>query len=298
MLNPAAPFRVALRERNLRLLLGGLAVSQAGDWLYNLVADTSLQRSLDPAVLARAYGFVVPANLAGIAGGALLAPLFVACVGFSGSLVIVGATVIAYSALVLAHSGSPAASASPSAESLAAEAWRAEDPLMTDLNHTQTIDRPYISLESEARWYGNSLWEHLVPADATGGKLSVFEATMPEGFSPPRHIHTREDEVFLVLDGEAWFDIDGERQLAGPGTSVYMPRGVPHTFRVKSPVARMLGIMTPGAFEQLFRNLSFPAAERTLPEPGTVPFDVPAVMAEQIRLGTQVVGPPMAAEEA
>lgn len=190
---------------------------------------------------------------------------------------------------------------------------------MTNLNHTQTIDRPlagadhadqinpdlaaipatdepYLSLESEARWYGNSLWEHFIPADATGGKLSVFQATMPEGFSPPRHIHTREDEVFLVLEGEAWFDIDGERHLAGPGASVYMPRGVPHTFRVKSPVARMLGVMTPGAFEQLFRNLSFPAAERALPDPGTVPFDVPAVMAEQIRLGTQVVGPPMAAE--
>lgn len=193
---------------------------------------------------------------------------------------------------------------------------------MSNLNHTQTIDRssvasdqadrtrpttpglpvqateePYLSLQSEARWYGNSLWELLVPADATDGKLSVFQATMPAGFSPPRHIHTREDEVFLVLEGEVWFDVDGERQLAKPGTSVYMPRGVPHTFRIKSPVARMLGIMTPGAFEQLFRNLSVPAGERTLPQPGTVPFDVPAVMAEQIRLGTQVVGPPMAAQE-
>ena len=194
---------------------------------------------------------------------------------------------------------------------------------MNNLNHTQTIDRPrvesdqsdpsfpagpdhavqasedpYVSLQSEARWYGNSLWEHLIPAEATDGKLSVFQATMPEGFSPPRHIHTREDEVFLVLEGEAWFDIDGERQLAGPGTSVYVPRGVPHTFRIKTPAARMLGIMTPGAFEQLFRNLSVPADERTLPEPGTVPFDVPRVMAEQIRLGTQVVGPPMAVDEA
>jgi quercetin dioxygenase-like cupin family protein len=191
---------------------------------------------------------------------------------------------------------------------------------MSNLNHTQTIDRPrvdshtvdrvnpdlaltateepYVSLHSEARWHGNSLWEHLIPADATDGKLSVFEATMPEGFSPPRHIHTREDEVFLVLEGEAWFDIDGERQLVGPGASLYMPRGVPHTFLVKSPFARMLGIMTPGAFEQLFRNLSIPADERTLPAPGTVPFDVPTVMAEQTRLGTLVVGPPMAGEEA
>lgn len=177
---------------------------------------------------------------------------------------------------------------------------------MSDLNHTNTIDRPrveateqpYVSVQSEARWYGNSLWEFLVPAAATGGKLSVFESTMPEGFSPPRHIHTREDEVFLVLEGEAWFDVDGDLQLAGPGTSVYMPRGVPHTFRVKTPVARMLGIMTPGAFEQLFRNLSVFAAQRTLPEPGTVPFDIPTVMAEQMRLGTEVVGPPMAAPEA
>lgn len=79
-----------------------------------MVADTSLQRSLDPAVLARAYGFVVPANIAGIAGGALLAPLFVAWFGFSGSLVIAGFAVVAYSALILAQSGSPEASASPS----------------------------------------------------------------------------------------------------------------------------------------------------------------------------------------
>jgi len=36
MFNPTTPFRIAFRERNLRLLLTGLAASQAGDWLYNL----------------------------------------------------------------------------------------------------------------------------------------------------------------------------------------------------------------------------------------------------------------------
>src|SRR3954465_6283180 len=36
MFNPAAPFRVALRLRDARLLLTGLAASEAGDWLYNL----------------------------------------------------------------------------------------------------------------------------------------------------------------------------------------------------------------------------------------------------------------------
>jgi quercetin dioxygenase-like cupin family protein len=131
----------------------------------------------------------------------------------------------------------------------------------------------------------------------TGGQLTVFQATLPEGFSPLRHIHSREDEVFLILEGEVCFDLDGERRLAGPGAAVYMPRGVPHTRRVKSPLARMLGVMTPGAFEQLFRSLSVPAEARTMPAPGTVPFDIPAVIAEQTRLGTQVVGPPMAATD-
>ena len=161
---------------------------------------------------------------------------------------------------------------------------------------SRTGETPHVVEEAEARWYGDSLWEFLIPSDATGGKLSVFQATLPEGFSPPRHIHTREDEAFLVLEGEVCFDLDGQHRLAGPGTSVYMPRGVPHTFRVKSRVARMLGVMTPGAFEQLFHKLSIPAGARALPEPGTVPFDVPRVMAEQTRLGTQVVGPPMGPE--
>src|ERR1700750_1354103 len=107
---------------------------------------------------------------------------------------------------------------------------------MTTLTHTHTAQSavdPYVSHQAESRWYSDSLCESFIPNEATGGKLSVFQATMPEGFSPPRHIHTREDEVFVVLEGEAWFYVDAERHLAGPGASVYMPRGVPHTFRVK-----------------------------------------------------------------
>jgi hypothetical protein len=77
-----------------------------------------------------------------------------------------------------------------------------------------------------------------------------------------------------------------------------MPRGIPHTFRIQSPVARLLGVIVPGAFDQLFRNLSVPARERALPEAGTIPLDIPAVMAEQSRLGTEVVGPPLTPEDA
>src|ERR1700742_3298631 len=127
--------------------------------------------------------------------------------------------------------------------------------------------QPYISHQSDPWWYGNALFEFLIPSYATGGQLAVFRSVMPEGFSPPRHIHTPEDEVFLVEAGGLTFDIDGSLMNAGPGTSVFMPRGVAHTFRVDSPTATVLGIMTPGQFESLFRELGVPAAERVLPGP-------------------------------
>ena len=124
---------------------------------------------------------------------------------------------------------------------------------------TITAPEPYITHQSDAWWYGNSLFEFLVPSFATAGAIAVFRSVMPEGFSPPRHIHTREDEVFLVEDGDLVFDIDGAVLQAGPGTSVFMPRGVPHTFRVQSATATVLGIMTPGNFDSLFRELGMPA---------------------------------------
>jgi predicted MFS family arabinose efflux permease len=109
-----APLPLLAFTDALPLAIGLAAVFGAGSIVAEVVADTSLQRALDPAVLARAYGFVVPANIAGIAAGALLAPMFVAWFGFSGSLVIAGAAVMAYSARVLAHCAAPEASASPS----------------------------------------------------------------------------------------------------------------------------------------------------------------------------------------
>ena len=158
--------------------------------------------------------------------------------------------------------------------------------------HT-TKSTPYLSHLPEPIWYGNSLFEFLVPAEATGGTMSVFRSTVPAGFSPPRHVHTHEDEVFMIEGGAVTFWIDGRELAAGTGTTVYMPRGVPHTFRVDSDDAVILGVMTPGTFESLFRELGVPAQNRTLPPAGAVPFDVARVMAAQEERGTRVVGPPL-----
>src|SRR5215470_7297233 len=35
----------------------------------------------------------------------------------------------------------------------------------------------------------------------TGGCYTVLEQVTPAGWGPPRHIHSREDEIFYVLEG-------------------------------------------------------------------------------------------------
>jgi hypothetical protein len=78
------------------------AIFGAGTLVSEIVADTALQRALDPAVFARAYGLVLPAALAGIVLGALLAPPCVALVGLDGTLLLVASMCVAYAAAVVA----------------------------------------------------------------------------------------------------------------------------------------------------------------------------------------------------
>lgn len=153
----------------------------------------------------------------------------------------------------------------------------------------------FVTHQGEAWWFGANLFEFLVPSDATGGRLSVFRCTAPQGFGPARHVHTREDEVFHVLAGEVCFEVDGRRFVAGPGTSVWMPRGVPHGFCIESQAATMLGIITPGGYEHLFRDLGVPAGARALPGTDAPALDPADVVAEMTARGTRVVGPPLTA---
>jgi predicted MFS family arabinose efflux permease len=83
------------------------AVFGAGSVTAEVIGDTCLQRSLDPALFARAYGLALPAFLAGIAAGALIAPLSITLVGVTDTLGMIATAVVAYCTLVLSHSEHP-----------------------------------------------------------------------------------------------------------------------------------------------------------------------------------------------
>jgi predicted MFS family arabinose efflux permease len=93
-----APLPVLALGAPLPAVVVLVAVCGAGSLVTEVVGDTYLQRELDPDVFGRAYGLLVPACVAGIVVGALLAPLGVAVFGLGGTLCIVGAGVVVYGA--------------------------------------------------------------------------------------------------------------------------------------------------------------------------------------------------------
>jgi oxalate decarboxylase/phosphoglucose isomerase-like protein (cupin superfamily) len=62
--------------------------------------------------------------------------------------------------------------------------------------------------------------------------------------------------MFFVLQGELTMRLGDETSVLGPGSFVLVPPGTVHTFSNPSdePV-RFLGLMSPGGFEQYFRDL-------------------------------------------
>jgi len=106
------------------------------------------------------------------------------------------------------------------------------------------------------RAFGEEMIIHL-DGKSTGGKLAMWTAiTAPSG-GPPPHYHENEDETFHVLEGRVAFLLNGEWNEVGPGGTVFVPRGVVHTFKnVGDKPCRMLNMTTPSGFEKFFARCS------------------------------------------
>jgi MFS family permease len=84
-------------------LAGALVLAAAGGaaaLVVEVLSETGLQRLLDEAVLARAYGLALPAALGGIVIGALAAAPLQAVLGLQGALAAFGGVVALYAAVV------------------------------------------------------------------------------------------------------------------------------------------------------------------------------------------------------
>src|SRR3954462_8125716 len=90
-------------------------------------------------------------------------------------------------------------------------------------------------------------------SEQSAGEVSIIEITVPAGWDgPPLHHHAF-DEAFYVLEGEPTFQLREELVTAGPGSTIFAPRGVHHTLaNLSEAPAHSLLVCTPAGFERRF----------------------------------------------
>ena len=87
--------------------------------------------------------------------------------------------------------------------------------------------------DGETTWCLQNRMTIKATAKSTGGAYGLVESWIPAGASPPLHIHRREDEAFWVMEGTVTFRAGDDTITARPGSFVFLPRDVPHTFVVE-----------------------------------------------------------------
>lgn len=121
------------------------------------------------------------------------------------------------------------------------------------------------------RMLGNQMLLKLTGED-TNNQFTIVEASNAPGSGIALHVHTREDETFLVAEGTVEFVIGQEHYTLGAGDMAFGPRNLPHSYQVVGDTpARMITQLSPSGLENMFRELSeLPAGPPNRAEVATI----------------------------
>ena len=119
----------------------------------------------------------------------------------------------------------------------------------------------------------------------TNGSLTVLEFVHPPKAGPAVHLHSREDEVWYVLEGDYRFKVGDAMFRVSEGGMAFGPRGAPDGFQnIGDSAGRLLVIATPFGLERFFEQ----CAELL---PGGLDMEALAAIAEANWSTT--IGPPL-----
>ncbi|MDR6550357.1 cupin domain-containing protein [Paenibacillus qinlingensis] len=145
------------------------------------------------------------------------------------------------------------------------------------------MSKPVVNYSKDLVWFDTMPGEQMavrLHSNQVGGALSIVEARVPSLMGPPKHIHNEREETFEILDGTFRFQVGDEEFDATPGTSVLVPRGVPHAWANVGPnMGRILFIFTPGGIDGFFPEIGRHSLE-----------EIVKIASEN---DTVIIGPPM-----
>jgi mannose-6-phosphate isomerase-like protein (cupin superfamily) len=128
-----------------------------------------------------------------------------------------------------------------------------------------------------------------VSSDDSGGACSIFELGAPPRFGPPRHVHHREDEWYYILSGEFIFEVGSGRHHLATGSSIWLPRDIPHCWANEGKVdGKVILMCQPGGFEKFFEE-----ASQGPPLTSQDPAALQKLHALHAKYGMELLGPPI-----
>jgi quercetin dioxygenase-like cupin family protein len=151
--------------------------------------------------------------------------------------------------------------------------------------------QPYVrqATEHQRLAYGGAELAVILDAAITGGQLSVFDTHSRRGDASPVHVHSRDDEAFLVLDGQMTVWVGQERHILSAGGIAFLPRNIPHAVRCDIATRALVLSAPAGSQETVFRTAGWDLS-RPMPEGWQPAPDALREAAEQA--GVTLIGPP------
>jgi quercetin dioxygenase-like cupin family protein len=133
------------------------------------------------------------------------------------------------------------------------------------------------------------VYRFLATGEDTDGKYALWEAIVPPGGGPPPHVHSREEEGFVILEGEITFQIGDQRLVATAGMFANMPVGTPHSFKNESDKpAKMLISVAPAGLEGMFFEFGVPVAQGVTTAPPPTKAEIDKLLEIAPRYGIEI----------
>lgn len=146
------------------------------------------------------------------------------------------------------------------------------------------VDKGKSRFGEEIRFLGVHPNDLKISSKDTDGQLSVFEYTGLGVAGPMLHIHFEQDEIFMVTEGTFRFVVGDETHELTAGQTIFLPRGIPHTWIQLSERGKLIYFLQPaGKMEEFFSYMN-KLKERPSPE------EMDRIHAEH---QMKVVGPPL-----
>jgi len=118
---------------------------------------------------------------------------------------------------------------------------------------TNSTPQPFVVGPDESLWSKSPLTgidiQLLAGADHTRGQFAFIRQTIDVD-EVYLHVHDNEDESLYLTDGKITVTVGNESYDLTPGSFIFMPRGIPHAIKPRTPTFSGLSVCAPGTHFQ------------------------------------------------